>query len=152
MPTPPKFRPEFVAQAAKLAAAGWTMAEMAAFWDVSRDAVQKWMVNKPDFAKAIKENRALPDSRVEESLFHRAIGYSHEAEEIKVINDAVVRVPTIKHYPPDPVACIFWLKNRQPDRWRDKPEGTDEGGDAMPVKVELVVMDARRKDGPSPAE
>ena len=27
-----------------------------------------------------------------------------------------------KHYPPDPTAAIFWLKNRQPDTWRDKVE------------------------------
>ena len=25
----------------------------------------------------------------------------------------------IEHYPPDPTSCIFWLKNRRPDRWRD---------------------------------
>ena len=25
-----------------------------------------------------------------------------------------------KHYPPDPTSMIFWLKNRRPDRWRDK--------------------------------
>jgi hypothetical protein len=24
-----------------------------------------------------------------------------------------------KHYPPDVTACIFWLKNRQPEKWRD---------------------------------
>ena len=25
----------------------------------------------------------------------------------------------IEHYPPDVTACLFWLKNRRPDRWRD---------------------------------
>ena len=24
--------------------------------------------------------------------------------------------------PPDTTACIFWLKNRQPDKWRDKQD------------------------------
>ena len=27
-----------------------------------------------------------------------------------------------KHYPPDVTACIFWLKNRCPDEWRDRHE------------------------------
>jgi hypothetical protein len=26
----------------------------------------------------------------------------------------------VKHYPPDPTSMIFWLKNRQPQKWRDK--------------------------------
>ena len=28
----------------------------------------------------------------------------------------------IEHYPPDTTAAIFWLKNRQPEKWRDKKE------------------------------
>jgi hypothetical protein len=32
----------------------------------------------------------------------------------------VIRVPVIVHVPPDTTACIVWLKNRQPDRWRDR--------------------------------
>ena len=27
-----------------------------------------------------------------------------------------------EHYPPDTTAAIFWLKNRQPEKWRDKKE------------------------------
>jgi hypothetical protein len=31
-----------------------------------------------------------------------------------------VQIPIRKYYPPDTTACIFWLKNRKPDEWRDK--------------------------------
>ena len=31
-------------------------------------------------------------------------------------------IETVKHYPPDTTAAIFWLKNRQVERWRDKQE------------------------------
>ena len=24
-----------------------------------------------------------------------------------------------EHYAPDPTSCVFWLKNRRPDQWRD---------------------------------
>jgi hypothetical protein len=27
-----------------------------------------------------------------------------------------------EHYPPDTAACLFWLKSRQPDRWRERIE------------------------------
>jgi hypothetical protein len=36
---------------------------------------------------------------------------------------AGAKEPVVVHYtehcPPDPTSCIFWLKNRDPDRWRD---------------------------------
>jgi len=37
-------------------------------------------------------------------------------------------VPTTKHYPPDATSAIFWLKNRQRDKWRDKQDVVHSGG------------------------
>ena len=33
--------------------------------------------------------------------------------------DKPVYAPYIEHVPPDVTACIFWLKNRDPQHWRD---------------------------------
>jgi hypothetical protein len=30
-----------------------------------------------------------------------------------------VYAPYVEHVPPDVTACIFWLKNRDPQHWRD---------------------------------
>jgi hypothetical protein len=60
------------------------------------------------------------DDRVERSLYNRAIGYSYDA--VKIFcdkNGKVTRVPCREHVPPDVTACIFWLKNRNPAKWRD---------------------------------
>jgi hypothetical protein len=47
---------------------------------------------------------------------------------------------------------IFWLKNRQPDNWRDKREGADDGDNtAQPVKVEVTVRSARKPSAPGEA-
>jgi len=73
--------------------------------------------------KALKKGKEISDARVERSLFERAMGYSHPEDNIHVTkNGEVIITPTIKYYPPDTVACIFWLKNRKPDEWRDKTE------------------------------
>jgi hypothetical protein len=33
-----------------------------------------------------------------------------------------VIVPYIEHVPPDVTACLFWLKNRDPQHWRDSQQ------------------------------
>jgi hypothetical protein len=52
-------------------------------------------------------------------LAERAIGYSVDVEECFVINGKVHKEIVRKYYPPDVTACIYWTKNRMPDRWRD---------------------------------
>jgi hypothetical protein len=57
---------------------------------------------------------------VERSLYERANGYSYDA--VKIFcdkNGNVTKVPYVEHVPPDVTACIFWLKNRDPQHWRD---------------------------------
>jgi hypothetical protein len=59
--------------------------------------------------------------RVERSLYERANGYSYEA--VKIFMQAGSKQPFIVHHiehcPPDVGAAFIWLKNRDPDRWRD---------------------------------
>jgi len=33
-----------------------------------------------------------------------------------------VHAPYVEHVPPDVTACIFWLKNRDPQHWRSAQE------------------------------
>ena len=58
---------------------------------------------------------------VERSLYQRANGYNYEA--VKIFMPAGSKQPVVVHYiehiPPDVTAGMFWLKNRDPDNWRD---------------------------------
>ena len=72
------------------------------------------------FLASIKKGKKISDERVEKSLFERATGYDHPEEDIKVISGKIVKTETIKHYPPETSAMIFWLKNRKKEIWRDK--------------------------------
>jgi hypothetical protein len=38
---------------------------------------------------------------------------------------------TVKEVPPESTACIFWLKNRQPTKWRDKTDLNVFDGEAQ---------------------
>ncbi len=110
--------------AEKLCALGATDPELAEFFDVSPSTIDKWKARYPAFLQALKTGKANSDERVERSLYQRAMGYSHPEDKIFFPAGAAepVVVPTIKHYPPDTTAAIFWLKNRRPEVWRDKVE------------------------------
>lgn len=125
---PSKFKPEFVKQAAKLAALGATDREVADFLEVNEATLYRWKITHPAFCEALKVGKAAPDDRVEQSLYRRAVGYSFDSEKMFHFQGAVVRADFVEHVPPDVTACIFWLKNRRPDEWREKQEGETPAG------------------------
>lgn len=129
MGRPTKYSKEFDEQARKMCLLGATDPDLANFFGVAVSTISKWKVEHKGFSDAIKEGKDKADSQVAERLFNRAMGYSHDSEEIKIVGNQVVRVPVIKQYPPDTAAAIFWLKNRQKDKWREKTEivGKDDG-------------------------
>lgn len=125
---PSKYKPEYVAQVSKLCALGATDAEMADFFEVALSTFSLWKVQHQEFSDALKGSKAVADARVEAALYNRAMGYTHEETDIRVVDGAVVMTPIVKHYAPDTTAAIFWLKNRKPQEWRDKRETELSGG------------------------
>jgi hypothetical protein len=87
--------------------------------DITEKTLANWKKDEA-FLQAIKRGKAISDNRVERSLYDRAMGYSHLEDDIKVVDKEIVITPTVKHYPPDTTAIIFWLKNRKRAEWRDK--------------------------------
>ena len=117
---PSKFKPEYVEQARKLTQLGATDREVAEFFNVSEQTLNTWKHVHPEFLVSLKLGKETADRRVEQSLYRRAVGYSYDAEKIFTYEGQPVRVPYVEHVPPDTTACIFWLKNRRRDLWRDR--------------------------------
>ena len=133
---PSKYDPKLVQQAEKLAKLGATDREVADFFEVAESTVSLWKVQHPEFSEALKVGKDSADERVIQSLYRRALGYSHDATKIAVNSQGeITQVPFVEHYPPDTTAAIFWLKNRRRDEWRDKQEIEHSGhvtlGDAI---------------------
>ncbi len=97
---------------------GKTDAQVANIIGVSRRTIYNWRGENPEFFHSLKASKNIADDLVEASLFNRATGYSHIEEVCFSYKGDIVTHKTKKHYPPDTTAAIFWLKNRQPDRWR----------------------------------
>ncbi len=119
---PTLYKSEYVEQARKLAQLGATDREAADFFEVDEATIHRWKHSHPEFCESLKVGKETADNRVEQSLYRRALGYSHDAVKMHSVEGAVVTTPYVEHYPPDTTAAIFWLKNRRPDQWRDKTE------------------------------
>lgn len=103
---------------------------------ITRSTLSEWKKKYPDISNALKKGKEIVDREVENALLKKAKGYNveikktfkvrkidydssgkkiREYEELQTGYDEV-------HVPPDTTAQIFWLKNRRPDRWRDRQE------------------------------
>ena len=107
-----------------LAVLGLTNYDIAQGIGVNVHTLEAWQRKHPEFNDALCRGRVEANADVGKSLYQRAMGYSVEAEHIAVVKHKdgsveIVKTPYMKTYPPDTVACIFWLKNRERDSWQD---------------------------------
>ena len=131
---PTNYKKEYDEQAYKLCFLVCSTKEMADFFGVSEVTFNAWKKKHPEFLKSLKEGKSVADANVAKSLYLRALGYYHPEDKIFNDNGEPLIVPTVKHYPPDPTAAIFWLKNRKPAEWRDKRDVQVEGNMTFSVK------------------
>ena len=141
MSRPTKYKAEYCIQAAKLCKLGATDKQLSDFFEVSEVTLNAWKQKHPKFLKSLKVSKAELDNQVERSLFQRAMGYSHPEDKIFNNNGVELVVPTTKHYAPDTTACIFWLKNRKKEEWRDRQEVEHSGG--LTVKTTRKRFDGK---------
>ena len=116
---PPRYKPEYNQQATKFCLLGATNDQLAEMFGVTTTTIDNWIKKHPGFIGAIKEGREVADANVANSLYHRALGYSHSDTDIRVIDEEIVMTEITKHYPPDTGAAMAWLKNRRRQNWRD---------------------------------
>ena len=132
---PSSYDPEFALQA-ELACAelGATDKDLAELFKVCLRTVHYWKNRYPDFGQAVRQGKeAFDTNRVERSLLQAALGGTYE--EVYEQGGQVVKKVT-KHKAPDVKACLFWLKNRQPQRWRDKAEMASDLGEDLAELLE----------------
>ncbi len=127
-----------------LAMMGKTSDEIAVELGVARSTLYGWMGAHPEFSDAIKRGKAFADAQVVETLYNKATGRLTKTVKRKrdVLDPNKGKVTltevTEESIPPDTASMIFWLKNRQPEMWSDRPKQDDTDTAVLKAAKELV--------------
>ena len=112
---------------------------------ISRSTLFEWRKNNQDISNALKKGKEVVDIEVENALLKRALGYTYkEVTKEQVKNpttgqyEMMITKEVTKEVQPDTTAQIFWLKNRKPDKWRDKVVDT-ENEEAITNATDILV-------------
>lgn len=129
-----------------LARKGATEAEISKALNITRITLYNWKKAHPEFFNALNDWKSLADSEVERSLYERARGYTHPETVVRWVSDESgsrwEKITVDKHYPPDPTSMIFWLKNRQPEQWREKQDISVSGD----ISISTAIPDPEKED------
>lgn len=113
---------------------------------ITAKTLYEWKKKYSKFCEALKNGKEVADIQVENALYKRAVGYKYQERTVEESEDGTkIRVVT-KEMAPDVTAQIFWLKNRQPDLWRDKPADKPSGSGAGGLVILPPVSDITATD------
>ncbi|MGQ1928165.1 terminase [Ornithobacterium rhinotracheale] len=127
---PTKYNEEYhTSQALRFSLAGLTDKQMAELFEISESTLNEWKLRHPKFSESLKKGKEEADANVVSSLYKRALGHKEKVKKafkVKAYDDygqLVDRIEVVEveeYFFPEVAAQIFWLKNRQPQKWRDK--------------------------------
>ena len=80
---------------------------------IATKTLYEWKNTYSEICEALKNSKEIADLQIENALYNKALKG-------------------------DVVSMIFWLKNRQPDRWREKqPTGAVLGTEDDPITISI---------------
>jgi transcriptional regulator with XRE-family HTH domain len=121
MARPTKYEDIDLIKIEKLAGYGLIDDEIADLLGIVRSTLSIWKKEHEEFSDALKRGKVRADTKVVKSLFKRATGYQFKEITRELRDDELTITKEVtKEIAPDPIAAIFWLKNRRPQDWKDK--------------------------------
>lgn len=112
----------------------------------SRKSLYDWKNKYSDISDTLKKNKEIVDYEVENALLKRAVGYRYkEITKEQVLNpitnqyELKVTKEIEKEVAPDTGAAMAWLKNRKPDKWRDKQKEITEQNSSEEKEIDSYI-------------
>lgn len=128
---------------------GLKLAEVAHNIGCSESTLREWRNNHPAISAALKKGREVADIVIENALYKSAqtqiitVRKPIKVKTVKQDGRKKIEEERIEYaeeqvvVPANVTAQIFWLKNRRPDKWRDKPEAERDPNEGVP---QIVVV------------
>ena len=132
---PTVYRKIFAVRAAKLCRLGATDADLADFFGVKVRVINTWKKVHEGFKHALAA-KEMGNENVRRSLYQRAVGFEFEDTDIRAVGGKIVKTQLIKQALPDPGCIALWLKNREPEHWRDVTRIAGVKDEPVELKVE----------------
>jgi hypothetical protein len=148
---PSVYSAEYVEIARNCCATGATNETLAERFAVSRRTVDRWIAEIPEFRDAVLEGRAVADATVVSALFARATGMKQKLVKVFCHDGRPVTVDYTVETLPDVRACMFWLRNRLPEQWRENRRAPDDDTFDFRELEEASERARRASVGESPA-
>lgn len=126
---PSDYDPSYCDEAVTFLADGFSLAALAGHLNVARSTVYKWVDEHPEFSDAVKRGQAKAVLWWERA--NRNLAATGEG---------------------NATACVFGLKNRASDEWRDVKATEISGPDGAPIaiqaqKAEWTIVDTGAEGG-----
>ena len=115
---------------------------------ISYTTFYKWIGLHPEFAEAVREGKEVVDTKVENALLKRCLGFDYvEVKRTSVGGKIVTEEKTVKYVPPDVTACAVWLNNRKPDDWKRNRDNFSSSEKDDEIRITITRKDDNKPDG-----
>ena len=123
--------------------------DLAKILGVNESMIYQWQNQHLDFAEALKRTKEIADYKVVNDLFRRATYQNYTETKVEDIINPVTGVKLThrakvteihKIAEPSVAAQRFWLSNRLPEKWADRPQ------DDLNIMVNVIGMSEAEKD------
>lgn len=123
---------------------GLTDEQIAHNMGITAKTLYEWQNRFSEIRESLKKGKAPVDLEVENALLKKALGFrvtvrkpvkvktKKQLKDKGLIEEERIEYTEEEVYiPPDTTAQIFWLKNRRPDKWRDRPEAVQDSNNEL---------------------
>ena len=137
---------------------GATDAQLGESFGVSERTINTWKGEHPAFLHALKRGKSEADVKVAGAMYEHAQGSEWVEEQAikckrveykdgkRVLEEEYVEIVEVtRRAPPDTTSGIFWLKNRQPQLWRDRQSIEHTGPDGGPIMTVIEADGAKER-------
>lgn len=133
---------------------GLTEDQIAKNMGISRKTLYNWKESYLPILHAITRGKEVVDRQVENALLQSAIGHTEKIRKPikvkiekmtprgKISEESIEYAEEEVYVPPDVRAQIFWLKNRKPDKWKERKDATDI--EEQNVRIEKTKADIQK--------